>query len=462
MFLACAWLGLAQHILVGWVMSFRGLKAVLLACGGVAALIAATADANAGGFAIREQSAYGQGSSFAGIAAGGALSSMFWNPATMTQFAGKNYEFDGSMIFPHASHTSTTSTLTGALCGGTGLYCSGVDNSGSSAIVPSSYSSWQLSDRFWIGMSTNAPFGLGVTFPRTWAGAGYAQDSRIETYNFAPSVAYKINDWISVGAGVQVQYMRVSYDTLTTAFPVGWGTISGSGWGYGFTAGVTLTPMPATVIGIGYRSAIDQKINGNMELSSAVPASTRGPVDLTLNLPDMVTVGLRQGIGDRFTLLAGFEWSNWSRIGTANLNAPAGPATIGGTVIKFPFQYSDGYFYSLGGEYIVDPSLTVRAGIAFEQSPITDSVRTPRLPDNDRMWYSVGASYKHPQFKGLTFDLAYTYIDVKDTPINISAASGNPWLNATGTFIGSVDEHVHIIALAARYQWDAAAPVKTK
>ena len=84
------------------------MKSALLACSGIGALLAATVDANAGGFALREQSAYGQGSSFAGIAAGGALSSMFWNPAIITQFNGKTIEQDATGILPHASHSFTT------------------------------------------------------------------------------------------------------------------------------------------------------------------------------------------------------------------------------------------------------------------------------------------------------------------------------------------------------------------
>ena len=89
----------------GLAMSFRGLKAVLLACGGVGALIAATADANAGGFAVREQSAWGQGASYAGVAAGGSLSAMFWNPATMTQVPGIQTQSVLSGILPSSANT---------------------------------------------------------------------------------------------------------------------------------------------------------------------------------------------------------------------------------------------------------------------------------------------------------------------------------------------------------------------
>lgn len=180
-------------------------------------------------------------------------------------------------------------------------------------------------------------------------------------------------------------------------------------------------------------------------------------------MPGIFTVGLRQGIVDRWTFLAGFEWSNWGRIGTANLLQPNGAAaTIGGRPVTFPFQYSDGYFYSAGLEHVYNTDWTLRAGIAFEQSPITDAVRTPRLPDNDRMWYSIGGTYKHPQFKGLSFDLGYSYIDVKNAPINISTTSGNPWCTSATctTYIGSVSSHIHILSIAARYQFDAVAPAK--
>ena len=94
-------------------MSRRAWDGVLRAGTALGLLVIASAQANAGGFAVREQSAYGQGSSFAGIAAGGALSSMFWNPATMTQFQGIVSETDVSGIFPYASNTPLAGTLAG-------------------------------------------------------------------------------------------------------------------------------------------------------------------------------------------------------------------------------------------------------------------------------------------------------------------------------------------------------------
>lgn len=440
-------------------MSLRLAGLFLRVASALSILTIATVSAQAGGFAIREQSAEGQGASFAGVAAGGALSSMFWNPATITQFKGNYKEIGGAGIIPYSSHSYTSGTLA--------AFDNAPSNSAESAFVPSGYTSWQLNDKIWLGLSSNAPFGLGVNFPHLWAGSAYGQEADIQSYNFAPTIAYKINDWISIGAGVQLQYMNASYLFFINPIPTLIGSLNGAGWGFGWTAGVTLTPLPHTQIGIGYRSAINQKLNGTLALpvygcpqsGLCAPFSTPGSINLTLNLPDMLTVGLRQGIGDRFTLLAGFEWSNWSRIGTARVLQPNGTsALVGLQPVNLPFEYSDGYFYSLGGEYMVNPDLTVRAGIAYEKSPIVDGVRTPRLPDNDRMWYSAGLSYRPSMFDGLTVDLAYTYIEVKNTPLNLGPGTGNPWSGAT-TYVGSADSHINIISVGIRYQYDGWIPI---
>jgi long-chain fatty acid transport protein len=133
-----------------------------------------------------------------------------------------------------------------------------------------------------------------------------------------------------------------------------------------------------------------------------------------------------------------------------------GAAALGptGAAILLPFNYRDSAMYSLGVEYALRDDLTLRAGFAYESTPIPESVRTPRLPDSDRYWYSIGSSYRVPQFPGMIFDLAYTYIDVAAAPITITAASGNPWFSAAaGAYTGTADSSSHIVSFAVRYQW---------
>ena len=449
-------------------MSFRGMKAVLLACSGIAALIAATADANAGGLAVREQSAWGQGSSFAGVAAGGSLSAMFWNPATMTQIPGIQSESVLTGIMPYSANTpGAASTLFGL--GGTG-------NTADSALVPAGYFSYQLNPNLWLGMSVNSPFGLSVNFPDAWAGRNYAAGgSSLATYNATPSLAYRINDMISIGAGVQIERARADFSNglpvNSAGSPPGLGNqsnIYGYGWGFGFTAGVTLTPTPTTTIGLGYRSAINQKINGTMTLPSGAlfttaGGSTPGSVNTTLNLPDIVSLGIRQRVNPQLTLLGTVEWTNWSRIGTTVINQPSGaPATIlaghGGGPVTLPFQYKDGWFFSAGAEYQWSEKLAVRGGVGYEISPITDQVRTPLLPDNDRLWLSVGGTYRlTPK---MSFDLAYSHIFVKSTHVDITSTA-NPWFNGFDAYAGDVSSHVDIISVAMKYRWDNPAPAPT-
>ncbi|HEX5508517.1 MAG TPA: OmpP1/FadL family transporter [Pseudolabrys sp.] len=423
----------------------------LLGCGVLALMVAAPSVSLAGGFAVREQSSYGQGASYAGIAAGGSLSSMFWNPATMTQVPGLQSEIVAATVFPYSVNSPHTGSTLLAL-GGTG-------NVGDTTLVPSGYTSWQINNSLWLGVSLNAPFGLSEHFPDAWAGRNYADGASLRTYNATPSIAYRINDWISVGFGVQIEYAHAS---LSTGLPTGLGNVlnvTGNGWGYGVTAGVTVKPTPVTTIGLGWRSAINQKIDGSMALPAGAifnpPFSTPGGVNTTIDLPDVVSLGLRQKINPQLTLLGTVEWSNWSRIGTSNVNQSNGsPATVlaglGGGAVTLPFQYRDGWFFSVGAEYQWNEQLTLRGGVGFERSPVSDQVRTPIVPDNDRTWLSVGLSYQLT--KAAAIDFAYSHLFVKNTSVNISATSGNPWFDGV-TYIGGVDSHIDIVSLALKYRW---------
>jgi hypothetical protein len=201
--------------------------------------------------------------------------------------------------------------------------------------------------------------------------------ARGKTYNATPSFAYQLNNWLSIGAGVQIErggpIFRVVFPSTTQETPP-WpwaisSTSTATAGGFGFTASVTLTPPPTTTIGLGYRSAINQKINGTLTLPpgglfTTGGGSTPGSVNATLNLPDIVSLGIRQRVNPQLTLLGTVEWTNWSRIGTTAINQPSGaPATIVGNAVKLPFQYKDGWFFSAGAEYQWNEKLAVRGGV---------------------------------------------------------------------------------------------------
>ena len=155
--------------------------------------------AEAGGFAVREQSATAQGQSFAGAASGsGGLSSMFWNPAAVTMRPGWNSEYHASLIIPEARirPEAGTSPFLAFPPGSANFIGSG--DIAQDAIVPASYTNYQLSDQFWIGLANSAPFGL-VTKPRTSGRARSTHARRASSrMNLNPVLGYKVNDWLTI------------------------------------------------------------------------------------------------------------------------------------------------------------------------------------------------------------------------------------------------------------------------
>ncbi len=418
-------------------------RSLTLAAVSLAALAAAQGGAQAGGFAVREQSAAAQGYSFAGAASGsGGLSSMFWNPATITMAPGWHSEWNLSLIVPRVEIDPIASQTPTAIFGNSG-------DIGQDAVIPTSFSSYQINDMFWVGLSSSAPYGL-VTDPRqNWAGQVYSRSSRIFSLNVNPIVGVKVNDWLSLAVGPSLQYFDIRLKSAISPAPNAPSAIlEGDDIGFGFTAGATITPFAGTTIGIGYRSQIDHELEG----SFALPAGAGGfpfprniPITADLTTPDQVTVGLSQVITPAVTMHLGFEWTNWSVLKTPLVLGP------GGTVVRtLPLNYDDGYFYSAGFDYRVNNQWTLRAGVAYEQSPIDTEIRSTRLPDNDRIWVSVGAGYQWSD--KLSFDVSYSHVFAKDTPIRITP--GHQDFIAPLPFVADVDASVDIVSVGLRYRWD--------
>jgi long-chain fatty acid transport protein len=392
----------------------------------VAAAVTADASAHAGAFALREQSAYWQGISFAGAAAGGSLSSMFWNPATLGDVFGFEMQLTMNGVFPD----SQVDVLAPA---------SDEGNIAEKAFFPAGYIGYRLSDRLVAGVGLNGPFGLVTRYDSDsiLRLSGVAGTSKIVSHNANPAIAYQLTDWLSIGIGAQIQFIDLHYTAQALASPPPpIANLDGDDFGFGLTAGVQITPLPGTEIGLGYRSRIDHEIDGEL---TVMPAGTE--FDATagdFDLPDMVTLGIRQAINEAFRVAAGVEWTNWSRFDTVELSSPLGS-------LPLEFNYDDGWFFSLGGEYDVTDRLTLRAGVGYELSPIDDGSRAFRLPDSNRLWLSAGASFAATE--RLALDLGYTFISAEEEDI-LSAAAGGPAAN--GPFSGEIDSEVHILSIGLR------------
>jgi long-chain fatty acid transport protein len=384
----------------------------------------------AGGFAVREQSVEGQGTSFAGVAAGTeGLSAMFWNPATLANNNDKGLisESNMSLVMPDISAKDGV--------GVGGSPSSG--NIGKLAFVPSSYWSYGLNENLTLGVALNAPLG-SATNANNWAGSFHGDKSEVVTYNLNPAAAYRVGEFLTIGVGLQGEYMKVDVNSRSPAGVEIFKT-KGDSIGFGVTAGVLFEPTATTDIGIGFRSSVKHKLEGN-----GFRGAYNGDVTAKFSSPEMITLGISQAITDDFRLKAGVEWANWSRFKELRITRD----DTGATLALTPEDWKDSWFISAGGEFDVSDALTVRAGVGFEKSPVPDATRTPRLPDNDRIWLSAGASYQISE--KMRASLAYSHILIDDAPIALAgvAAPGVP-APLTANFKG----HVNIVSVSLTRDW---------
>ncbi len=287
----------------------------LLACVSAAALISGlsvSTQANAAdAFGVTAQSAYFNGMANAGAAAGGDISSMYWNPAATAAQPGINFSSNVTGAFISAKENATGGALVG-----TGRDSADV---GVNSLPLSSFATYQASDRLFLGLAVNAPFGLTTKADNAWVGSALASTSRIFSIDINPTAAYKITPELTVGVGVQAMWLKARLDDSGLAaagIPNKIGTEDG--WGFGATAGILWQPREGTSLGLGYRSAVDIDYSGTLASNGFahynLPYSNS--ISGTLPLPDTLTFSARQALSPRLTVLGTVEWQNWSRIGT--------------------------------------------------------------------------------------------------------------------------------------------------
>lgn len=418
-------------------MTNKALKTALIA---TTAIVGVAAEATAGGFAIREQSAQFQGSSFAGSAAGGGLSSMYWNPAALGQAGfGLTSESHFSGIFGQA--VNTVESINGVPVGAFPSPSGG--DIAPAAIVGASYYSYRLSERLTLGMSMNSGFGL-VTKPRNldYVGSELGRTTKLFTINASPTLAYQIAPGISVGVGVQVQYAKAK---LAFGAPFGPSAIyqDADDIAFGATAGILIQPSAGTSIGLGWRSQMTHDLEGDFTLPVGGGIIPFNNATADLKLPDIVTLSLRHSIAPNMRLLGTVEWSNWSRFSELVLQ-PVG--------LTLPANWSDGWFFSLGGEYDLNPGMTLRAGVGYEISPVDDPTkRFTTIPDNDRVWLSAGGSVKLTET--MSADFAYTHVFIengdfeREGPVSLAI------------YRGQSEAQVDIFSASLKTRWGGEAPL---
>ncbi len=149
--------------------------------------------------------------------------------------------------------------------------------------------------------------------------------------------------------------------------------------------------------------------------------------------------------------MADVTWTRNNRMGDLHIQFPG--TTEGDEVIRQ--QWKNTVRVSLGGNYAYNESLTLRAGIAYDQAPVqSDELRHPALPDSDRYQYSVGANFKLNARSSI--DLAYSFMDFKDARTNYTNQCSPVSSACTGngeTTSGLYQTHLQLLGIAYNYKF---------
>lgn len=450
-----------------------------------------TSSAQAGGLALMEQNSSGLGNAYAGSAAvADDASTIFFNAAGLTQLKRPSLVVNVAAIRIQSDfHDSGSLAAVGQNLNGTG------GNAGNTAVLPALYFAVPLTDKVSGGIGVNAPFGLKTEYDSDWMGRFQAIKSDVKTTNINTALAFKVNDVVSIGVGADFQTLDA---TLTKAVDytavVGQGVaaqllpalqagaitpgqygaqvgnamafnaglqgnsaVKGSDTAWGFDVGLLFNISDATKVGLSYRSAMKYNLTGNATITApaatdptgqAVIAGARatvladGPINLNIKLPASANAAVSQKLSNAFELLLGVSWTQWSSIQELRILRPSGV-----TLSNTPESWDDTWRYAVGANWQVTDALKLRAGAAFDESPVPDATRTPRLPDNDRKWLSLGA--RVDVSKNVAVDMGYTHVFVKDASLDQSDGGLTPLGYPYGRLTGTQQTKIDILGVQA-------------
>jgi long-chain fatty acid transport protein len=430
---------------------------------------------HAGGFGLTEHGGRGLGSAWAGEAAlAEDARTIYFNPAGMTLLHGTQIVTGMDGVRTSGTFEDEGSHLGRAVGGGRIRGNDGGDG-GALGAIPSLYISHELLDRVWVGLGVDAPFGLRTDWDPGWVGRYEAVVSDLKTVNVNPSVAVRVLDTLSLGAGFDAQYTHVK---LTNFLDLGslcviqlgvpadacsalglppqgadaFVKLVGDSWGFGWNVGAMWEPRPGTHVGLTYRSRIQHELEGDADFT--VPSKAQALVKPTgqlrdtgavapVEFPDSASLAAFQQVTRTFAVMGDLTWTHWDRFTNLFVNFDNPKQTD----ISITEDWRDTFRVALGVRWEPAERWSVRAGFAYDETTVSTSAhRDPRIPDSDRYWLAFGAGYQLTD--AIRVDAGYAHIFLPDS----STRTRDPVSGGTvrGKFSGMAD----LIGMQATVQFD--------
>jgi len=360
---------------------------------------------SAGGFALNEQSISAAGTANAGrVSSVLDASTVYNNPAAMMQL--KQAQFTQAVAFIDAQSKITNAS--GGLPGGT----TEGDIVPHTFIPSGYYSSGDKGGWAW-GVAAYGSFGLKTNYEPSFAGRVYGDKSDVKVTTIQPTLSYQLNDTISVGIGPTINKLEAYLSSfnplngLTTS-------LEGDKIAYGLNVGIHAKFNEETQAGLVYRSKVNYNIKG--EIKDALVAGDKFDARTSLATPESVELGISHQLTPTLTAHAGAVWTRWSRLQTLNVSSALGNAG------SETFEWDNTWGTALGLSKQFNDKLVLRAGLAYDRTPVTEEHLSVRLPSGNRRIATLGAGYQISPNQ--TIDFSYAYLD--ESKRNVDKNPGTP------------------------------------
>ena len=395
--------------------------------------------ASAAGFQLTEQSVAGMGRAHAGAGiVGDDVSAIHFNPAGMTLL--------------HGLQTTVAGTYVSLDIDYKGLNGARENGRDKPASIPAAFLSYQVNDSLWLGLAITSPYGMRMRYGSDWFENQRGISGSVTTVDINPNIAWKVNDYISIGGGVSALWTHSKIKSglpakQTQALPaaLGGGSLDiplggqfeykGSDWMFTYNLGLMVSPTEDLRFGVSYRSSAHVTARGDYYIRGNAVMNGEGDGKGRLQTPETVYISATWKPIQKLRLSGLARWANWKKFenmrfsmdNLSNLHATQGamdlaqsfpPALAQGAIgaiqsklgnVNIENNWKAAWLFSLGADLDVTDQWTIRGGVALETDPIKQqNLRTALIPDTKRLWLTCGLSWKPtPKWQ---VDMAYGHI----------------------------------------------------
>ena len=415
----------------------------------------------ASGFQSNRLSPSLQGTALAGAAAArNNASAMSINPATLATIKGNQISIGGSYNLSHFGYSNGY---------GEAMYDpGGIPNPNSKpiilpgvseesniqqgVIIPDAYAAFSLTPRWKVGLAVTQPWRVDNKYDDNWKGSILGTDFEVKSAEIAPTVAFQVNKVLSFGAALDVTYLqlREAGDIALSGEPIIGQQFQGSDWGVGATVGMLVTPLSGTNIGLSYHTSIDEALTGTLAIKNAGKYNGNYDGKVKVTLPSVVDFSVSQAITPKLTALFTTQWTHSSTMPDLKIDTSK---SLPISALTIRNDWKNSWLFALGAKYQLNKKLTLRAGGAFDGSPVPSKTRTTSLPEGNSYTLALGAGYKLS--KQLMFNLSYEHIFYQSTKVDMKQYTDGKsgwhpsYLIAKADYSGSAN----VFGAGVRWMW---------